>query len=272
MISCHIKKTYHSKKKAFHLNINVKFKSNCINVLFGTSGSGKTSVLRLLSGLDTPDSGKITHNHSVWFNEAKKEALKPSERNIAYVFQDNALFPNMSVLKNIQFASKEENKTLLNNLISTLELRHLLHQKPNELSGGQKQRVALARALVQQPDLLLLDEPFAAIDETLRTKLQSYLKTLQQKYQFTIIMVSHNLQEVLSIAQHVVILNYGEVIDQGNPKILVRANPKNTLKATVLHIDASTVTVLLATQQINIHISKITTNSFSVGDIVEVSL
>lgn len=272
MITCKVKKEYKSNKKNFSLNVNACFKTNTINVLFGVSGSGKTSLLRLISGLDKPDSGSIVYNNSCWFNSSKKKSTPINKRNIAYVFQDYALFPNMTVLQNLQFANKEKNSDLLNDLITTLQIQHLVKSKPNQLSGGQQQRVALARAIIQQPDLLLLDEPLTAIDETLRFKLQNYIKQLQQKYNFTVIMVSHNLQEVLNLAKHVVVINYGEIIDQGSLEILLGNNPKNTLIANVLNIKEDYVTVLIATQQITIKKSKIIEHSFIIGDKVTLSL
>ncbi|NJB83784.1 ATP-binding cassette domain-containing protein [Wenyingzhuangia aestuarii] len=270
MIKCEFSKTYTSDKRAFTLNIQTSFKQKAINVIFGPSGAGKTSLLRLISGLDQIDEGIVKANHIYWENTSKKKRTSIAQRNIAYVFQDYGLFPNMTVLNNLKFVKKKLNQELLNDVIATLEIKHLLMTKPNELSGGQKQRVALARALVQQPDLLLLDEPLTAIDEVLRHKLQSYLITLQKKYQFTVIMVTHSLQEVLKIAHHVCVMNHGEVIDQGTTAILLSKNPDNTLKGTVLHINQTTVTVLVGVQQILVNKSQILDTDYTQGQIIRI--
>lgn len=257
MIYCQFIKKYIHKKRAFNLNIKVSFKLHKINALYGPSGAGKTSVLRLISGLDTIDEGTIRVKNNYWTNTATKKHLSIAKRKIAYVFQDHALFPNMTVLKNLLFVKKHINQDLLNDVVATLEIKHLLNSLPDELSGGQKQRIALARALVQEPELLLLDEPLTALDEVLRTKLQSYLISLQQRYQFTVIMVSHNLQEVLKVADHVCLMNYGEIIEQGKPSILLPKNKKNILKATILNVKDDDINVLIGTQHITIHRKKI---------------
>ncbi|NIJ45686.1 molybdate transport system ATP-binding protein [Wenyingzhuangia heitensis] len=272
MINCEFNKTYITGKRAFYLNIKTSFKHKAINVVFGPSGAGKTSLLRLISGLDKIDEGIIKVNHTYWENTTKKKCIPLAKRNIAYVFQDYGLFPNMTVLNNLKFVKKKLNQELLNDVIATLEIKHLLMTKPTELSGGQKQRVALARALVQEPDLLLLDEPLTAIDEVLRHKLQSYLVALQKKYEFTVIMVTHSLQEVLKLAHHVCVMNYGEVIDQGNPSILLDSNPNNILKGTVLDLNQEAVTVLIGVQQILLKKSQIKTSKYTIGDLVEISL
>lgn len=272
MIYCQFQKTYHSKKSSFQLNIKASFQLKAINVIFGPSGSGKTSLLRLISGLDTIDEGSIRIKNKYWTQTTTKTNLPLNKREIAYVFQENSLFPNMTVLQNLKFVKKEINSPLLNDLIATLEIKHLLMNKPNELSGGQKQRVSLARAILQEPSFLLLDEPLTALDEVLRKKLQSYLITLQKKYKFTVIMVSHNLQEVLKIADHVCVLNYGEILEQGPANILLSKNSKNTLKGTVLKVENNTITVLIATQQIKIEKNKILKNNIAIGDFVEISM
>ncbi len=269
---CKLHKTYSNGKRTFLLNVTAHFKENKINVLFGPSGAGKTSLLRLISGLDTAEDGVIKFKGAYWLDIQKKQSLAIAKRNIAYVFQDYALFPNMTVLDNLNFVSKNINKELLNELITVLEIKHLLMTKPDELSGGQKQRIALARALVQQPDLLLLDEPLAALDEVLRNKIQIYLIQLQKKYEFTVIMVSHNLKEVLRIANHVVIINHGEIIDEGNSDILLNNNPNNTLKATVLNINYELVTIIIGVQQISINKNYIKETNYNIGDIVEINV
>ncbi|MDO6739126.1 ATP-binding cassette domain-containing protein [Wenyingzhuangia sp. 2_MG-2023] len=272
MIRCQFQKTYGSGKQTFHLNIKASFQSNAINILFGPSGAGKTSLLRLISGLDKVDEGSVSVDRVDWINTQTKTFMPLAQRNIAYVFQDYGLFPNMTVLKNLKFVQKKIPQQLFNDVIATLEIKHLLMVKPNELSGGQKQRIALARALVQEPKLLLLDEPLTALDETLRNKLQTYLVYLQQKYQFTVIMVSHNLQEVLKIADRVCVINYGEIIEEGKPTILISKNTQNTLKATVLDMEKERITVRVGIQQIKIDKKQIVNLDFQKGDEVEIQI
>ena len=267
---CNLQKTYRSEKRSFSIDIEASFKLNAINVLYGNSGAGKTSLLRLLSGLDKVDSGLITVNNNEWLNTKNKTFLPVHQREIAYVFQDYGLFPNMTVLENLEFVKKKINKVLLNEVIDVLELTQLLNTKPNNLSGGQQQRVALARAILQEPQFLFLDEPLTAIDETLRYKLQSYILTLQQKYQFTVIMVSHNLQEVLKVASHVCAIDNGKVIKQGDPKILLSNNKENVLTGIVLAMYEREVNVLIGTQQITIPKTYILSQNYIIGTVIEI--
>lgn len=269
---CRLKKTYRSGKRSFSIDVEASFKLNAINVLYGHSGAGKTSLLRLLSGLDTVDFGKISVNNKNWLNTETKSFLPIHEREIAYVFQDYGLFPNMTVLENLEFAKKNINQTLLKEIVDVLELEVLLAIKPNHLSGGQQQRVALARAIVQEPKFLFLDEPLTAIDENLRGKLQSYLIALQQKYGFTIVMVSHNLQEVLKIATHVCVLHEGKIEKEGNPNILLKENTSNTLKGTVIAIKNNNISVVIETQQIVIQKDRVVQQEFVVGDLIDVEI
>ncbi|MGY5353753.1 ATP-binding cassette domain-containing protein [Wenyingzhuangia sp. IMCC45467] len=272
MMYCRLKKTYRSGKRSFSIDVEASFKLNAINVLYGHSGAGKTSLLRLLSGLDTVDFGKISVNNKNWLNTETKSFLPIHEREIAYVFQDYGLFPNMTVLENLEFAKKNINQTLLKEIVDVLELEVLLAIKPNHLSGGQQQRVALARAIIQEPKFLFLDEPLSAIDENLRGKLQSYLIALQQKHGFTIIMVSHNLHEVLKIANHVCVLHEGKIEKEGNPKILLKENNDNTLRGVVLDIKNELITVLTGTQLVNVYKKQVVTKAYQLGSDIKIKL
>lgn len=130
--------------------------------------------------------------HLVWFK--KKINLKPQQRNVGFMFQDYALFPNMSVRENLEFALKnDQNKAIIDQLIDIIALNELQHRKPETLSGGQKQRVAFARALVNKPDLVLLDEPLAALDKSMRHKLQKYIAEVQREMGFTMLIISHDV-------------------------------------------------------------------------------
>lgn len=267
---CQLKKTYKSKKRSFSIDIKTHFQDKAINVLYGNSGAGKTSLLRLLSGLDKADQGVIKINQTEWFNSQNNFSLALSQRNIAYVFQDYGLFPNMTVIENFKFVKKNLNHKLLKELLKNLDLENLLNSKPDSLSGGQQQRVALARAILQEPHFLFLDEPLTAIDETLRNKIQNYLIDLQQQKQFTIIMVSHNLQEVLKMAHYVCVLKDGQIIHQGKPDILLKPNTENTIKAKVLSINEDIVCAVIGIQKVDVQKNKILTSNYNIGEDIEI--
>ena len=152
--------------------INLTFKeiilAGEIVSIYGDSGAGKTTLLRMLAGLVKPDKGIIKFGDSVWFNSDKKINIVPQNRNIGLMFQDYALFPNMTIEQNISFAQTIKNEKAVLELLNVFGLFELRNRRPNGLSGGQKQRVALARALARKPKLLLLDEPLSAIDANLR--------------------------------------------------------------------------------------------------------
>ncbi|WP_010136586.1 ATP-binding cassette domain-containing protein [Ochrovirga pacifica] len=272
MIHCNLHKRFTNKHNAFDLRIKACFEMHAINVIFGPSGAGKTTLLRIISGLEKACYGSLKFNNTRWLDADKQLFVPPSKRNIAYVFQDFGLFPNMTVLQNLKFVKKELNQNLLEDIISTLEIQNLLQQKPSELSGGQKQRVALARALAQEPELLLLDEPLTSLDEALRCKLQKYLVKLQQRYRFTVILVSHNLEEVLKVADRVCVLENGTVSLQGAPTLLLAHNPKNTLQGTVLEINNHTVCILIGTQKITVQKEQIVDAHYQKGSSITLQL
>ena len=163
----------------------------------GISGSGKTTFLRLISGLIQPKNGTICWGEQVWHDTKTKQCIPPQERNIGMVFQDYALFPNMNTLDNIIFACKEKvEKKYLQSILDTLGLDNYLTRYPHQLSGGQQQRVAIARALISKPALLLLDEPFSALDESLKKTVQSFIYELHQQNSMTTLVVSHQISEI----------------------------------------------------------------------------
>ena len=168
----------------------------------GISGSGKTTFLRLISGLIQPQNGTICWGEQVWHDTKNKQCIPPQERNIGMVFQDYALFPNMNTLDNIIFACKEKvEKKYLQSIVDTLGLDNYLTRYPYQLSGGQQQRVAIARALISKPALLLLDEPFSALDESLKKTVQSFIYEIHQQNSMTTFVVSHQISEIKPYAQ-----------------------------------------------------------------------
>ena len=186
--------------------------------LFGESGAGKTTLLRILAGLVTPDKGLIQFGQTVWFDSEKKINIPTQNRNISLMFQDYALFPNMTVEQNIQFAQFENNQSAVNELLNMFGLSELRKRKPNGLSGGQKQRVALARALARKPQLLLLDEPLSALDAEMRSVLQAEIAKAHQLLGVTTILVSHDLSEVFRLASQVLYIENGAITKAGKPE------------------------------------------------------
>lgn len=219
MIAINIQKKLQSASGEMLLNLDFEIKEHEFVTLYGASGSGKTTTLRILSGLTEADKGEITVHNETWLDTDKKIQLAPQKRKIAYVFQDYALFPNMSVRENLSYAlEKGQDKTIIEELLALMELEQLQYQKPAQLSGGQKQRVALARALVRQPDILLLDEPLSAVDSEMRLKLQDYIIQVHRKYKLTTILVSHDIAEIYKMSDQVIVLENGKISKQGTPE------------------------------------------------------
>ena len=193
------------------LHVKLELEPGSLTALVGPSGSGKTTVLRLLAGLENPRQGRIVIDKSVWLDTYQGINRLPQQRSIGYVFQDTALFPNMTVRENIQYAAPKNQQTLVEELIDATGLESFVNQKPIRLSGGQRQRVALARALVRRPQLLLLDEPFAALDAKASETLCQVLLELHQRWGITTLLVSHHEVDVQALADRVIRLVQGRV-------------------------------------------------------------
>src|SRR5699024_3575752 len=199
------------QKKLSHYTLNVDFSvENEIVVLFGPSGAGKTTILNCLSGISTPDNGKIRLNRKSIYEQGRKP-LPIQHRRIGYVFQDYALFPHMTVLKNITYGKKS--MELVEKVMNELHITHLKYQYPHHISGGEKQRVSLARALATEPELLLLDEPFSALDEETRTKSHEELLRLHQLWRIPVILVTHNRKEAEKLGNRIFFMEKGEIIN-----------------------------------------------------------
>jgi molybdate transport system ATP-binding protein len=218
VIQANLQKTFLHSKYKIELDIQFSITTPQITAVFGESGVGKTTLLRMLAGLVMPQTGFLEVNQQIWYENSPKINLSPQKRDIGLVFQDYALFPNMTVRQNLEFALKnKQDKAWIDELLDITVLNEAAHQKPSSLSGGQKQRVALARALVRKPQLLLLDEPLSALDVEIRHKLQGLILQIHQKLQNHILMVSHDIPEVMSLADEVLLLQQGRVFKQGKP-------------------------------------------------------
>lgn len=187
--------------------------------LFGKSGAGKTTILRIIAGLTEPDRGVIKVGDEIWYSSKKKINLPPKKRRVGFVFQNYAVFPNMSVRENLEFALKDKRyKKIVDTLLDIVDLKKLEDRKPDMLSGGQLQRVALARALVRKPRILLLDEPLSALDMQMRQKLQDELAAIHRGFDITTLLVSHDLAEIYKLSNRVFVLDNGNIIKSGEPE------------------------------------------------------
>jgi len=201
--------------------------------LLGASGSGKSMTLKCIAGLISPDEGKIVSDGRVLFDSAAKIDLKPQERDVGYLFQSYALFPNMTVRQNISIAysgSPEKKERVIDDLLSKYEISELAGRYPVQLSGGQQQRAALARIFAYRPKALLLDEPFAALDAFLRENMQADFKRMIRDYDGNVVFVTHSRDEAYKIADSIVILDDGRPVATGNLRE-VFANPGNARAA-----------------------------------------
>jgi molybdate transport system ATP-binding protein len=193
-----------------HYNLTINDKE--FLTLFGLSGAGKTTLMRLIAGLDKPDGGTIIVDGEIWFDSAQKINLTPQKRSVGFVFQDYALFPTMSVKQNLLFAADTaEQRANVNQLIELVELEALANRLPSTLSGGQKQRVALARALVRHPKILLLDEPLSALDPSMRQKLQDELALIHTRLGVTTLLVSHDIAETVKLSDRLAQIESGQI-------------------------------------------------------------
>ncbi len=197
-------------------------------VLFGFSGAGKTMTLQMIAGLMKPDQGTICLGGQTLFDSRAGIDVCPQDRSIGYVFQDLALFPHLTVRGNIVYGAnglgKKERREKTEEMIESFHLQGLGDKKPVEISGGQRQRVALARALIRRPKLLLLDEPFSALDHPLRLEMHQYLTRAAGDYKIPVIMVTHDLNEAYKLGDKIIIYSQGRVTQAGTPEE-VRNNP-----------------------------------------------
>lgn len=193
----------------FTINISFACPSGQLLALVGPSGGGKTTLMRVIAGLDQPDLGRLTFNGETWLDTREKIDLPPQDRALGYVFQEYTLFPHLTVFHNVAFASEDARKVA--DLLKLLEVWHLRDRKPRKLSGGERQRVALAQALARNPKVLLLDEPFSALDVVSRRKLQGELKKIKREFDLPVIHITHDLEEAEYLADTLLPMVAGQV-------------------------------------------------------------
>lgn len=279
MIKFYALKTLQTAKGKMPLEVSFEIEKGKLVCIYGNSGVGKTTILRILSGLAESEKSLITVDGEVWDDSEKKIHLPIQKRSIGFVFQDFALFPNLTVKENLMFAlQKNENLKSIDELLEIMEINELQNSFPHSLSGGQKQRVALARAIVRKPKILLLDEPLSALDDEMRFKLQDYILKIHHRYQLTTLLISHHLPEIFKLSNLVLAIDNGQIIKKGTPnEVFSSENSSNEFKITgeIVAIQKSDlvyiVSILVGNQIVKIIATQAEINTFSIGQKVLVS-
>jgi molybdate transport system ATP-binding protein len=211
--------------RSFSLRLSLSVSSTV--ALVGPSGAGKTTVLRAISGLIRPQSGRISSNGSVWFDGARGISLPPDQRPVGLVFQDYALFPHMTVRQNIEYGRRHQ----ADEYLDRFAIRHLERAHPGDLSGGERRRVALARALARDPEVLLLDEPLSALDAHTKADVRTELQQLLAGLEIPVLLVTHDFEDAAALADEIGVLVEGELRQTGSPAELV-AQPRDPFVAS----------------------------------------
>lgn len=217
-------------------NLNLVIPDHAFVTLLGPSGCGKTTTLRMIAGLETPTSGKITIDGTVVFDSEKGINISPAKRNVGFLFQNYALWPHMTVYQNIAFGlenlkwNKEDIKKRVDELLKMLKIEEFINRYPSELSGGQQQRVAIARTLAPNPKVLFMDEPLSNLDAKLRLEMRTELKRLHNDTNSTFVYVTHDQLEAMTLATEVCLLDKG-ILQQYDPPLEVYAKPHNLFVA-----------------------------------------
>ncbi len=309
-IYINVSKNLFGYQKNMKLNIELEIEKNDFLAISGESGSGKTTFLRIIAGLEKAN-GYIKVGDEIWLSNTNSQTrdivscgknkektrkrkgkdkncnvfnglwyknifLPPQKRKIGFVFQDFALFPNMNVLENLLYVQKDKKFAL--KLLDMVGLINLKERYPNTLSGGQKQRVALCRALMRKPDILLLDEPFSALDEKRKEELQNEIYTFHKEFNLTTIMVSHSSTEIYKLANKMIEIKNGKIIKSGTPKEILlktRGSEKFSLKGKIIDIIKADViniaVVSLGTHIVEIVISEFEAEQFKKNDEIIIS-
>jgi molybdate transport system ATP-binding protein len=233
-----------NQQSPIHLNVDFECEAGELVALVGPSGSGKTTILRAIAGLTQPGQqngleSQVVCQNSVWLNTKQQIFCTPQERKVGFVFQDYALFPHLTALENISIVSSRDSAL---EQLTRMNMSDYSNRLPSQLSGGQKQRIALARALVGSPRVLLLDEPFSAVDQLGRQALYYELAALRKRLNIPVVLVTHDLFEARRLADRLVILEQGKTLQQGAPAAIL-ARPRNAKVAALVgiqnHFEAS---------------------------------
>jgi molybdate transport system ATP-binding protein len=217
LIELHVIKKIHTNNGIEVLDVSLSIPQYELVTLFGKSGVGKTTLLRIIAGLTQPDRGFIKVGDEIWYDSTKKINVKPQQRNIGFVFQDYALFPNMTVKEHLLYARPQKETRYISELLDVFHLKGLCNRKPEKLSGGQQQRLAVARALARKPQILLLDEPLSALDSETRHVLQYEIILAHRNFHATTLLVSHDLNEVYKLSDFVYVIENGKIQKKGKP-------------------------------------------------------
>ncbi len=240
--------------KGFNLGVSFETSSEYLGLL-GASGCGKSMTLKCIAGIETPDEGRIVLGDRVLYDSEKKINLKPQERNVGYLFQNFALFPNMTVEENIGAGlkfPKKEKKEIVGEMINLFHLQGLEKKYPGQMSGGQQQRAALARCIAYKPDVLLLDEPFSALDTHLKSQVQAEILELLKLYHGEVLMVTHSMEEAYKFCKNLVIIEDGSSILFGDTKEIFK-NPERVSAARLIGCKNISSCLVLSSNRIYAH-------------------
>lgn len=265
LIEIKVTKKIHTSCGNQVLNIDLKISNHEIVALFGQSGVGKTTLLRMVAGLTMPDSGFIKVGNEIWYDSSKNIHLKTQKRNIGFVFQDYALFPNMTVKEHLLFANPDTDKKFVSELLDIFNLKGLCQRKPEKLSGGQRQRLAVARALARKPMILLLDEPLSALDYENRSILQNEILLAHKNFNATTLLVSHDINEVIVMANYVYIIENGTIIKKGLPQEIFN-KPNFQIIGKIINFENNEAIVLIDNMLTKIPLDNIAKNALKIND------
>jgi len=225
------------KLPEFTIDVSFSCRAGAMQIITGPSGSGKTTIMRILAGLEKSDHGLIRFNGTVWEDTANRIFVRPQDRAIGYVFQEYSLFPHLTVEENVGFAAGDSRNVA--RFMQLLGISRLARRKPKQLSGGERQRAALAQAMAREPNLLLLDEPFSALDYITREKLRDSLTELKRLVGIPIIHITHDLMEGMQMADTVLPLERGRVSYDWLPASISRNLPEGRMSACESDLQAA---------------------------------
>ena len=244
MIEAHLEKDLLGASGPFRLCVRLRIEDGQFTALYGPSGAGKTTILRMLAGLETPQEGFIRVHGESWFDAKKQILLHSRKRRVGFVFQSYALFPNMTVGGNVAYAMQKKSDVKLEDLLNLAGILELKDRYPSTLSGGQQQRVALIRAIAREPMILLLDEPLSSLDVPTRLELQDEVLRIHELLGTATILVSHDKQEVFRMADRVLSIKEGRIHTEGSPRETFfkrRFSPKFAVTGRVLAIERADI-------------------------------